>query len=98
VFNANLSSISAIYRGVDIICIMFTYNVNVDSKLRLFSNPVIHIEAVVVVIVWPVPPLKLWVQIPLMMRCTWYNFMWSSLSASCDRLVVFSGYSGFLHQ
>ena len=26
-----------------------------------------------------------------------YNIMWSSLSVSCDRSVVFSGYSGFLH-
>jgi hypothetical protein len=26
------------------------------------------------------------------------NFMWSSLSVTCDRSVVFSRYSGFLHQ
>ena len=27
-----------------------------------------------------------------------YNIMWSSLSVTCDRSVVFSGYSGFLYQ
>jgi hypothetical protein len=27
-----------------------------------------------------------------------YNIMWQSLSITCDRSVVFSGYSGFLHQ
>ena len=27
-----------------------------------------------------------------------YNIMWSSLSVTCDRSVVFSGSSGFLHQ
>ena len=43
-------------------------------------------------------PLKLWVWIPFMMRCTWYNIMWWSLSVTCDRSVVFSGYSWFLHQ
>ena len=43
-------------------------------------------------------PLKLWVQIPLMARCTRYNIMWSSLSVTCGRSVVFSGYSGLLHQ
>jgi len=26
------------------------------------------------------------------------NIMWSSLSVTCDRSVVFTGYSGFLHQ
>jgi hypothetical protein len=31
-------------------------------------------------------------------RCTWYNIMWSSLSVTCDKSVVFSGCSGFLHQ
>ena len=43
-------------------------------------------------------PLKLQVRIPLMARCTRYNFVWSSLLVTCDRSVVFSGYSGFLHQ
>jgi len=43
-------------------------------------------------------PLKLWVWIPLMMRCTQYNILWCSLSVTCDRSVVFSRYSGFLHQ
>jgi hypothetical protein len=43
-------------------------------------------------------PLKLWVWIPLMVRCTRYNIMWLSLSVTCDRSVVFSRYSGFLHQ
>ena len=27
-------------------------------------------------------------------RCTWYNIMWWGLSVTCNRLVVFSGYSG----
>ena len=27
-----------------------------------------------------------------------YNIMWWSLSVTCDRSVVFSGHSGFLHQ
>ena len=31
-------------------------------------------------------------------RCTWYNIMWSSLSMTCSKSVVFSGYSGFLYQ
>jgi hypothetical protein len=43
-------------------------------------------------------PLKLWDRIPLMVRCTWYNIVWKSLSVTCGRSVVFSGYSGFLHQ
>ena len=30
-------------------------------------------------------PLKLWVWILLMVRCTWYNIMWSSLSVTCGR-------------
>ena len=33
-----------------------------------------------------------------MARCTWYNIMWSSLSVTCSRSVVFFWYSGFLHQ
>ena len=40
-------------------------------------------------------PLKLWVGISLMARCTRYNIMWYSLSVTCDMPVVFSG---FLHQ
>jgi hypothetical protein len=28
---------------------------------------------------------KLWVQIPLMARCSWYNFMQYSLSVTCSR-------------
>ena len=35
---------------------------------------------------------------PAQARCTWYNIMWKSLSVTCDRSVVFSGYSCFLHQ
>jgi hypothetical protein len=31
-------------------------------------------------------------------RCTLYNIMWEGLSMTCDRSVVFSGYSGFLQQ
>jgi hypothetical protein len=43
-------------------------------------------------------PLKLCVRTPFIMRCTRYNMMWWSLSLTCGRLVVFSAYSGFLHQ
>jgi hypothetical protein len=43
-------------------------------------------------------PLMLWVGIQLMVRCTRYNIMWWKLSVTCDRSVVFSGYSCFLHQ
>jgi hypothetical protein len=43
-------------------------------------------------------PLKLWVWIPLMQRCTRYNVMWYSLPVTCGRSVVFSGYSCFLYQ
>ena len=32
-----------------------------------------------------------------MTRCTRCNIMWWNLSVTCDRSVVFSGYSGFLH-
>jgi hypothetical protein len=39
--------------------------------------------------------LMLWVRLPLRARCT---TLWSSLSVICGRSVVFSGYSGFLHQ
>ena len=42
--------------------------------------------------------LKLWVWTLFMTRCTWYNIMWSSLSVTCGRSVVFFGYSDFLHQ
>jgi hypothetical protein len=43
-------------------------------------------------------PLKLWVRIPFMARCTRYNLMWYSLSVNCGRSVVFSAYSRLLHQ
>ena len=43
-------------------------------------------------------PLTLWVRIPLMVRCTWYNIIWKRLSVTCNGSVVFSGYIGFLHQ
>jgi hypothetical protein len=32
------------------------------------------------------------------MDSTLYNIMWSTLSMTCNRSVVFSGYSGFIHQ
>ena len=35
---------------------------------------------------------------PAQARCARYNVIWSSLSVTCDRSVVFSVYSGFLHQ
>jgi len=28
-------------------------------------------------------------------RCSWYNFMWHSLSVTDDMSLVFYGYSGF---
>ena len=39
-----------------------------------------------------------WVWIPLKARCTRYNIMWSSLSVTCCRSVVYSGTLVFLHQ
>ena len=47
-----------------------------------------------VVIILCLSPLKLWVQIPLMVKCTRYKFM-RCLSVTCSRSVVFST---FLHQ
>ena len=35
---------------------------------------------------------------PTQTRSTRYNIMWLSLSVTCSRLVVISGYFGFLHQ
>jgi hypothetical protein len=32
--------------------------------------------------------IQLWVRIPLMVRCTRYNIMWSSLSVQCGRSVI----------
>ena len=43
-------------------------------------------------------PLKLWVWTSFMVRYILCNIMWSSLSVTYDRLVVFSGNAGFLHQ
>ena len=42
--------------------------------------------------------LTLWVRIPPMARCTRCNIMWSKFTVTCDRSVVFSCYSGFVHQ
>jgi hypothetical protein len=42
-------------------------------------------------------PQMLCFQIPLMARYTRCNFMWSSLSVTGGRSVVFSRYSGFLY-
>ena len=41
--------------------------------------------------------LKLWVRIPLMAMCIRQDIMWYSLSLTCDRSTVYSGYSGILH-
>ena len=35
---------------------------------------------------------------PVKARCARYNILLQSLSVTCDRSVVFSGYSGFLNQ
>jgi len=43
-------------------------------------------------------PLKLWVRIPLMATCTRYKIMWSNLSVTMGRSVVFFRYSGLLPQ
>ena len=43
-------------------------------------------------------PLRLWVRVSIIARCTRYNIMWLSLSVTCGRSVVFSGYFGFLNQ
>jgi hypothetical protein len=48
--------------------------------------------------VYIVSPLKLWVWTPFMAPCTRCNIMCSSLSLIYDRSVVFSRYTGFLHQ
>ena len=45
-----------------------------------------------------ISPVKLWVRNPFMARFTRCNFLWKCLSVTCSRSVVFSGYSGFLHQ
>jgi hypothetical protein len=42
-------------------------------------------------------PLTLWVRIPHR-RCVLGTTLWWRLSQTCCRSVVFSGYSGFLHQ
>ena len=75
--------------------------------LVLFHVTCYLVGAVVVVILWlldlqqhvqSVPiTTKLWVRIPLMARHTWYSIMWWSFSVTCDRSVVFSGDSDFLH-
>jgi hypothetical protein len=36
--------------------------------------------------------------IPAQAMCTRYNIVWYSLSVTCERWVIFSGFSGFLHQ
>jgi hypothetical protein len=43
-------------------------------------------------------PLKIWLRIPLMARCTRYNITWYSLSVTCGRSVVFYGCPGSFHQ
>jgi hypothetical protein len=43
-------------------------------------------------------PLKLWIRNLFMAMCTRYNNTWYSLSVTCDRSVVFSGYSGLIHK
>jgi len=43
-------------------------------------------------------PLSVVSLYPAQARCTQYNIMWSSLSVTCNRSVVFSVYSHFLHQ
>ena len=43
-------------------------------------------------------PLKLCIRNLFMAMCTRYNNTWYSLSVTCDRSVVFSGYSGLIHQ
>ena len=40
---------------------------------------------------------KLWVWIPLIARCSQYSIMWLSLSVTWGRSLVFSVFSGFLH-
>jgi len=45
-----------------------------------------------------ISPLTLWIRTPLMSRCTRCSIMWSSLTITCDRSVVLSGYSGLFHQ
>ena len=42
--------------------------------------------------------LNLWVKITLMVRCSPYSIMWSSLLVKCDRSVIFSRYLCFPRQ
>jgi len=77
--------------------------INHVSILINYPQYTVKTGTVVVVIVWGLDlqlsmQSVLWVWIPLMARCTRYNIMWSSLSVTCGRSVVFFGYSGFLHQ
>jgi hypothetical protein len=79
--------------------VLLQYQVHLLNRLLFLSSKWCK-GAVMVVIVCNrcLSPLTLWVRIPLMVRCTWYNIIWKRLSVTCDRSVVFSGYIGFLHQ
>jgi hypothetical protein len=77
-------------------CVNFSVNQQYDLKGRsLFRK---YPRAIVEVNLIKISPLKLWVLIPLMVRCTKYNIIWSSLSMTCGRSVLFSGYYGFFYQ
>ena len=45
-----------------------------------------------------ISPLKLWVRISVMAKCTRYNNRWYSLSVTCHTSMFFSVYSEFLLQ
>ena len=44
-----------------------------------------------------ISPLKLWVRISVMAKCTRYNSRWYSLSVTCHTSMFFTVYSDFLH-
>jgi hypothetical protein len=87
---------------------MYAYSISCISYKVTISNQFTFtpIGAIVVVIVWldlqlPVQSLSITTNMsfnPTRARCTWYNIMWSSLSVTCERSIVFSRYCGFLHQ
>ena len=59
------------------------------------SRVIVQVDVVVILYdIWYLSTLKLRVQIPL----TRYNIMLLNVSLSCDRSVVFSGFSGFVHK
>ena len=85
-----------LYLFIDFFSFIYIFNINYYYIwLKIY---IICVGAIVVVIVSvPITPTVVSSN-PVQARCTRYNIMWLSLSVTCGRLVVFSGYSGFLHR